>query len=84
MEETKTEKPSYEQLENMAMKLKNRCMMLESRLASIDLTTTRLNYLFKVVNNASTFPAEFVTGIINEIVEFLEIKEEPENCKPTE
>lgn len=84
MEETKTEKPSYEQLENMAMQLKNRCMMLESRLESIDLTTTRLNYLFKVVDNASTFPAEFVTGIINEIVEFLEIKEETENCKPTE
>lgn len=78
MEENKEvmeNKLSYEQLEQIAVQLQNRAMQAESRLASINMTTTRLNYLFKVLEYSSHFCDSFVKECGAEIVDLLENKE---------
>lgn len=85
MEENKTttenskpdSKPSYEQLEQIALQLRQRLMQSEASLGAINLTTMRLNYLFSVLDRASHFPEKFVKDSAAEIVELLEV-EEPE------
>lgn len=39
----------------------------------------RLDYLFKVVENATMFPAEFVENITKEVVDLLSLSNEQEN-----
>lgn len=73
--ETTQQKLTYEQLEQIALQLQNRAMQAESRLASINMTTTRLNYLFKVLEYSSHFCDSFVKECGAEIVDLLENKE---------
>lgn len=77
MEENKevNNKLSYEQLEIVAAQLQQRAMQAEARLSSINLTTMRLDYLFRVLDRASHFPEKFVTDSAAEIVDLLEVKE---------
>lgn len=67
---------SYEQLNQVAQALQQRCMQAESRLNGINYTAMRLDYLFKVLNSSAKFPEDFIENCINEVVELLEIKEE--------
>ena len=41
----------------------------------------RLDYLFKVVENAHMFPAEFVENITKEVVDLLSLSNEQENTE---
>lgn len=76
MEENNTtnNKLSYEQLEMIAAQLKQRAMQAEARLSSINLTTMRLDYLFRVLDRAPRFPEKFVEDSAAEIVDLLEVK----------
>lgn len=82
MEENKTttenNKPSYEQLEQIAIQLQNRALQAEARLGAINLTTMRLEYLFKILDRAKFFPDQFVDSCAEEIVDLLEVKHEKE------
>lgn len=74
MEENKEQKKlSYEELERAAVQLQQRYVMLENKLRSIDLVSTRLNYLFKVMEFNSMFTKEFVDKSSCEIEELLTI-----------
>lgn len=76
MEENKetNNKLSYEQLEMVAAQLQQRAMQAEARLGSINLTTMRLDYLFRVLDRASHFTEKFVADSAAEIVDLLEVK----------
>lgn len=88
MEEVKNSagkpKLTYEQLEAEAMKLQRGYMELSNRLRAIDGTSIRLQFLFKVVENSTKFPKEFLEKCVNEITEILTIENpgEPDSAKP--
>lgn len=74
MEEEKTStpiKPTYEQLEQAAMQMQQRLMMVENKLRNIDFASMRLTWLFKVVENKDSFSEEFVHNSSKEIEEML-------------
>ena len=73
---TENNKLSYEQLEQVALQLQQRAMQAEAKLGSINMTTLRLEYLFRVTDRANIFPSEFVAKCAAEIIELLEVKEE--------
>lgn len=68
-------KPTYEQIEQVAMQLQQRLMIVENRLKGIDFATMRLTWLFKVLENKSSFPAEYVNKCAKEVEEILTIEE---------
>lgn len=76
MEETKDKKISYEQLEKVAAQLQQQCMMYEQKLRLIDMTATRLNYLFKVLEYEMCFNRDFVNKCTEEIQSILTIEED--------
>lgn len=81
MEEKKTknekeQKLSYEQLNNVAVQLQQRCAMLENRLRSIDLASMRLNYLLRVVEIKEAFSDDFIAKCSKEIEDMLTPSEE--------
>ena len=78
MEDLNTKKLSYEQLENVAKELSNQVRVYENQLKNnqFNETVARLNYLFKVVENDSKFPAEYVEKATNEIMVILTMPEE--------
>ena len=86
MEEKKEEKKvssepnkiSYEQLEQAAMQLQQRLMIAENKLRSIDFAAMRLTWLFKVLENKSSFSAEYVNKCAKEVEELLTIEDTPE------
>lgn len=83
MEENKTaQKLSYEQLEQIASQLSQQVQNLYAKLQEAEVSNmlSRLNFLFKVVENDSKFPADFVDKCVAEIVEIMTIKE-PEESK---
>lgn len=73
------EKISYEQLESTAIQFQQRCANLEMQLKSINMTTLRLNYLFKVLENKDAFNTEFIVKCATEVEELLTIEKEEEN-----
>lgn len=73
--DTKATKLTYEQLEQAAMQLQQRLMMAENRLRSIDFAAMRLTWLFKVLENKSSFSAEYVNKCAKEVEEILTIEE---------
>lgn len=85
MEEQKKEqaKLSYEKLEEAAVQLQQRCVMLENKLRSIDMVSVRLNYLLKVVEIKDVFSEEFIARCSKEIEDLLTL-EEAEETKPEE
>lgn len=85
MEETKEQKKlSYEELEGVAVQLQQRCMMLENKIRAIDVTSTRLNYLFKVMEFSDMFTEEFVDKCCTEIEELLTLDTAVEDEEVTE
>jgi hypothetical protein len=85
MEEQKKEqeKLSYEKLEEAAVQLQQRCVMLENKLRSIDMISVRLNYLLRVVEIKGVFSEDFVAKCSKEIEDLLTL-EEPEDTKSEE
>lgn len=81
MEEKET--PTYEQLELSAKYWHERSIQLEQNIATINLTTLRLTYLFKVLKYATYFDNEFVQKCVSEIKDIIDIKN-PETNNPIE
>ena len=75
-EKEKETKLTYEQLEQAAMQLQQRLMMVEGKLKSIDITSIRLTYLFKVIENRAAFTEKFIDKCTKEIEDILTIEEE--------
>ena len=71
-------KPSYEELENVAVELQNKCKELFDALQKSNLQNIfmRLDYLFKVIENSKEFDNEFVTSCVQEIKNIMIVKEE--------
>lgn len=69
-------KPTYEQLEQVAMQIQQRLMVAENKLRSIDFTVMRLTWLFKVIENKEAFTEEFISKSSKEIEELLTLEEE--------
>lgn len=81
------EKMSYEQLENVAHQLSEQARQLYAELQKANMTNIfkRLDYLFKVVENAHAFSEEFVAKCVAEVEELItvpenegEVEEKPE------
>ena len=82
--ESKKENPSklsYEQLSNVASQLNQQNQQLMMRLRSVDNMFKRLDYLFKVVENAVEFKEEFVTKCTEEIEDMMTLQEDTEETK---
>lgn len=76
---TENSKPSYEQLEQIALQLQQRVLQAEARLGAINLTTMRLEYLFNILDRARFFSDQFVKDCVDEISSLLEVKNEKED-----
>lgn len=79
-ESQKTQKMSYEQLEQVAHQLSEQTRQLYSQLQQVNLNNMfkRLDYLFRVVENFRHFDTKFVTKCVNEIKELLTVPEDTE------
>lgn len=88
VEAARPEKMSYEQLENIAHQLSEQAKQLYARLQEANMTNMfkRLDYLFKVVENAHAFSEGFVAKCVSEIEDMIAIPESEEETedKPTE
>lgn len=82
-EAARPEKMSYEQLENIAHQLSNQAKQLYAKLQEANMVNMfrRLDYLFKVVENAHAFNEEFVNKCVTEIEDLMTL---PENEEETE
>ena len=71
------EKMSYEQLENVAHQLSEQARQLYAELQKANMTNLfkRLDYLFKVVENAHAFNEEFVAKCVAEVEELITVPE---------
>lgn len=80
------QKLSYEQLENVAHQLSDQNKQLYQALqkANVDNLFKRLEYLFKVLEQAHHFPDEFITKCAEEIVSMITIPEKEEETEETE
>lgn len=87
IEATRPEKMSYEQLENVAHQLSEQSRQLYAKLQEANMANMfkRLDYLFKVVENAHAFSEEFVTKCVAEIEDLMTVPESEETeDKPEE
>ena len=88
MEEKKNEKKklSYEELENVCHQLSEQSQTLYRKLQEANLNNMfkRLDYLFAVIENKSSFPEDFVKKCIDEIVTDMTLPEEPAEEKTKE
>lgn len=75
-----TQKMSYEELENVAAQLSQQNQQLYHKLQQADMANilSRLNFLFKVIENRSAFGTEFVNSCIKEIEDIMTISESEE------
>lgn len=81
--EEKSNKLSYEQLEQVAHQLSEQARSLYNQLqkASLDNMFKRLDYLFKVVENKGSFTTEFVESCTEEIKEIMTVPEEDKDSQ---
>lgn len=87
VEAARPEKLSYEQLENIAHQLSEQAKQLYAKLQEANMTNVfkRLDYLFKVVENAHAFSEEFVAKCVAEIEDLMTVPESEETeDKPEE
>lgn len=87
-QENKSKKLSYEELENVAHQLSEQSRQLYAQLQEVNRSNlfTRLEYLFKVVENAPSFSEEFSRACVDEIQELMtipkdEVEEESNETK---
>lgn len=79
----KPEKMSYEQLENIAHQLSEQSRQLYAKLQEVNMANVfkRLDYLFKVIENAYAFNKGFVAKCITEIENLMTIPESEEEIE---
>ena len=82
-ETTRPEKLSYEQLENIAHQLSEQAKQLYAKLQEANMVNMfkRLDYLFKVVENAYAFNEEFVDKCVTEIKDLMTVPETEEETE---
>ena len=82
-ETTRPEKLSYEQLENIAHQLSEQAKQLYAKLQEANMVNMfkRLDYLFKVVENAHAFNEEFVAKCVSEIEDLMTVPETEEETE---
>lgn len=73
---------SADKVKMIAAQLQQKCVMLENKLRSIDITAMRLNFLFQILANKDAFPADFITGCSQEIMDLMSA--EPEESEQKE
>ena len=85
-ENTKTQKMSYEELEQVASQLSQQAQQLYARLQQAEMSNMfkRLDLLFKVVEIAHAVSEEFVAKCVKEIEEIMTIPEEVQENTNTE
>lgn len=85
-ETERSEKMSYEQLENVAHQLSEQAKQLYMKLQAANMSNMfkRLDYLFKVVENGHMFKQDFLEKCIAEIEEIMTVPEEAEEDIKTE
>lgn len=87
-EAARPEKMSYEQLENIAHQLSDQAKQLYAKLQEANMVNMfkRLDYLFKVVENAHAFNEEFAAKCVAEIEDLMTVPETEEETedKPEE
>ena len=83
VKDVRPEKLSYEQLENIAHQLSEQAKQLYAKLQEANLTNMfmRLDFLFKVVENAHAFNEDFVTKCVTEIEGLITVPETEEEIK---
>lgn len=76
--EVKTNKYSYEELENICHQLSEQARTLYTQLQEANLSNiyTRLSFLFKVMENAAMFDADFTDKCSNEIVRLMAVEDD--------
>lgn len=76
-------KMSYEQLENVAHQLSEQVRQLYAKLQESNLENMfkRLDYLFKVIENAYAFNEEFVSKCISEIESLMTLPDNEDEPK---
>lgn len=81
-----TKKLSYEELEKYASMAAQRNVELENALRDKQMgeVVARLNFLFKVVENAKAFPKEYVAKCVEDIQRVLVVDKPEEDKKPEE
>lgn len=87
IEAARPEKMSYEQLENVAHQLSEQLRQLYAKLQEANMANMfkRLDYLFKVVENAHAFSEEFAAKCVAEIEDLMTVPESEETeDKPEE
>lgn len=77
------EKMSYEQLENVAHQLSEQVRQLCAKLqeANLENMFKRLDYLFRVVENAHSFSVDFVNKCTSEIESLMTLPDPEEEVK---
>lgn len=77
-EEMPKKKFTYEELENIAGNLSSQVQQLTARLQEANMFNVfkRLDYCFKVIENANAFNHDFVNTIVTEVEAAMTIKEE--------
>ena len=77
-QQEQVKKYSYEELENICHQLSEQARNLYIQLQEANLNNmyTRLNFLFKVLENQISFEPKFVEDCSNEIVTLMAIKEQ--------
>lgn len=82
-EQVQNQKLSYEELQRVAMQLSEQAKALYKRVQELELTNMfkRLDYLFKVIENKSSFLTEFSTKCANEIQSIIDSVEEEDDGK---
>lgn len=81
----RSEKLSYEQLENVAHQLSEQSKQLYMKLQAANMSNMfkRLDYLFKVVENGHMFKQDFLEKCIAEIEEIMTVPEETDKEEGT-
>lgn len=85
-ETERSEKMSYEQLENVAHQLSEQSRQLYMKLQAANMNNMfkRLDYLFKVVENGHMFNQDFLTKCVSEIEELMAVPEDTEEADTTD
>ena len=77
---------TYEELENIAGNLSSQVQQLTARLQEANMFNVfkRLDYCFKVIENASAFNPDFINVIVTEVEAAMTIKEEDKEVSGSE
>lgn len=77
---------TYEELENIAGNLSSQVQQLTARLQEANMFNVfkRLDYCFKVIENASAFNPDFINVIVTEVEAAMTIKEEDKEVSDSE